>query len=126
MVNAKLGFEVLTWPHWPIRFGVYTNHSAAPPIPATSLMQLPPDIDIYGATFSLGFRGKHAGINFGVNAQYGLGDDLVIEDVAHGYQGAPRVRVTREYSKLIFFLAGAFDFAKSEAIGLFDDDLEAR
>jgi hypothetical protein len=83
-------------------------------------------VDIYGVTLSVGFRGDKAGINLGVEAERGAGHDLIIEDISSGYQDTPRVRVRREHTRVIFFLAGAFDFAKAEAIEVFEDDLEAR
>jgi len=121
LVNAKVGLEIFTFDAFPIRMGLYSNRSAAHSVPDRSRRYRAPKVDVYGAAFSLGYSTKDAGISVGVNVERGQGDDLVEEDVLESYTDAPKIRVERTHSKVIFFVAGALGFASKTAQRYFDE-----
>ena len=45
-------------------------------MPLTDGQEIGSDIDLYGATFSIGFENERTAVNLGLNAMYGDGDDI--------------------------------------------------
>ena len=115
LVNAKVGLELYTFDAFPIRMGVYTNRSAAQSVPERSTRYIAPKVDVYGGAFSVGYATNDAGISIGVNIERGIGHDLVEEDVLESYTDAPKIRVDREHTKFVIFVAGALNFASKTA-----------
>ena len=120
LINAKVGLELLTVNAMPIRMGAYTNRSAARAVPATSTRYVSPKVDTYGGALSLGYKRNGTGIFFGVNYERGFGHDTVEADILESYADAPRVRVERRRSQLLFFVAGALSFASKTAQRMLD------
>lgn len=68
--NAAIGFEEVVQPKFPIRFGLYTNRSAAPRLNDRPMAQ-DDRVDSYGATFGVGY--VDALSTFDVGMRYALG-----------------------------------------------------
>ncbi|MEE2787742.1 MAG: hypothetical protein VX589_10415 [Myxococcota bacterium] len=121
LVNGKFGLEWLTFDSFPIRMGLYTNRSAAQPVPARTTRYVAPKVHIYGAALSVGYTGSDAGISIGVNYEHGQGHDVVENDIRESYTDEPNVRVARTHSKFVVFVAGALSFASKTAQRYFDE-----
>ena len=75
--DVSLGGEYVVAEHYPIRSGVYTAMSAVRiPDDPTETDFVSTDVDMYGATFSVGRRGENMSVNLGVDVAYGSGHDL--------------------------------------------------
>ena len=75
VVDVNLGGEYYILGKFPIRAGFYTSFSAAKEIERDDALATS-DIDLYGATFSIGFENERTAVNLGLNAMYGDGDDI--------------------------------------------------
>jgi long-chain fatty acid transport protein len=68
--NAAIGFEEVILPKFPVRFGLYTNRSAAPRLNDNPTVQ-DDRVDSYGATFGVGYLDELS--TFDVGMRYALG-----------------------------------------------------
>ncbi len=116
--NAALGLEYRPSPRWPLRAGLFTNRSAAPDIPDRPTALYAPQVHLYGATLSGGFVGDDRSINLGAEVQWGQGHDVVVQDIGDLLGDPTFLRVDREQLRVLFFVSGAFDFAKKSATDL--------
>lgn len=112
-VNGALGMQVPVSLRWPLRMGVFTNRTSAPPVPANPIDFTEAHVDYYGATVSLGYRGKKRSINFGLEGQLGFGEDAMSGSLDSLAEGDDFVRLDRREWRVVFFVAGAAAFAKS-------------
>lgn len=76
VVNLSVGMEALVGGVVPLRLGVFTDRSAAPPIQGPTDIYQPVDVDRYGATASVGFRSGDYDLSFGAAVLYGRGRGL--------------------------------------------------
>ncbi|MEL6180359.1 MAG: hypothetical protein AAFS10_15480 [Myxococcota bacterium] len=120
VVNGALGAEWYATARVPLRFGAFTNRSAAPDIPSNPTMLMLPKVDLYGVTTSVGFIGDKRAINIGAEVQWGRGHDVVLNDVRQIWRPA-FVRVDREQFRAVLFLSGAIDFAAKTAQDLVEE-----
>ena len=115
--NAAAGVEWLVTPHWPLRVGFFTNRSASAELPETSPVPLPPHVDLYGVTFSAGYKDGGRAANIGAELQWGSGFDMVAKGVDQDAGNRGWVRAGREEFRFVFFMSGAMALAKKEAKG---------
>ena len=119
--NGAIGLEAWLSEDVVFRTGLFTNHSAAPPVPAKPTKPVLVDVDLYGASVSLGFRGGDRAVNVGVEVQMGAGDDAVLDDITSLWK--PKFsRTRREHQRVLFFLSGAMDFAKKTARDIVEEE----
>lgn len=111
--NVSAGVEWLLTQRIPLRFGLFTNRSAAPAVPVQHLSRSAPQVHLYGVTGSAGYLGDKRSFNVGVEFTRGRGYDSVAAESA--MYDADYVRASREESRLILFLSGAIAFAKDKA-----------
>jgi hypothetical protein len=116
-----VGGEYRIAPRWPWRFGVFTNRTSAPEVPAQPSGLEAPHVDLYGITSSLGYLGDDRSLNLGFEVQYGTGHDVVSESLDSLLDEAGFARVGREEWRVVIFIAGAAAFAKSTAKELIKD-----
>jgi len=122
LINGAIGVELRPSPRWPIRAGFFTNRSAAPDISDSPRASALPQVHLYGATTSFGYVGDTRSINLGAEVQWGQGDDVVVRDLSDLISEPTFVRVDREQFRFLFFISGAFEFAKATALDLIKDD----
>ncbi len=126
VVNFAAGAEYIVAKRYPIRVGVYSNRSAAPALNAPPRQLEPAHVDLYGLDFSVGYIGEKAGINLGVEAEYGKGEHIVLREISDLWQPAWQ-QVPREQYRVIFYIAGALNFLKEtgkEVFGVEEDGAE--
>ncbi|MBW2702258.1 MAG: hypothetical protein JRF33_15675 [Deltaproteobacteria bacterium] len=91
--NIAVGAEVILFDAWPLRFGFFTNNSAAPGVDRSLVSGIDPatytrddvpaeKIDYYGVTLSLGKLGANSTID--VALQFALGTGERVEVLATG------------------------------------------
>ncbi|MDD5630049.1 MAG: hypothetical protein PHU21_13355 [Elusimicrobia bacterium] len=97
--NLNLGAEYAANPSMPVRFGLFTNNSAAPSPSAVPVSQ-PADVDQYGVTASVGYIKGTVSTAFGLKLAGGWGQSQSIE-------GNVIDVMTQEAS---LFLGGTFRF----------------
>ena len=119
-INAALGLEAWLSPGTVFRAGAFTNRSAAPDIPETADAPMFADVDLYGVTMSIGFKGDDRAVNMGAEFQWGDGDDLVLDDVRNQWTPAFS-RAARTHQRVLFFVSGAMDFVKKAAKRIVDE-----
>lgn len=117
-INLALGAEYRLTDRWPIRFGLFTNRTSAPEVPARPDRFVPPHLDLYGATLSAGYLGDERSINLGLEVQYGAGQDVVSEGIESLLDSQEFSRVDRSEWRIVIFIAGAASFAKAAAVDL--------
>jgi len=114
VVDAALGLETWLNPMLVLRTGLFTNRSSAPDIVLEPTAPALPQVHLYGASFSLGFKGESKAINVGTEVQLGTGHDAVLNDITALWKPAFS-RTSREQFRIVFFVSGAWDFAKKVA-----------
>ncbi|NNE20333.1 MAG: hypothetical protein HKN10_17830, partial [Myxococcales bacterium] len=94
--------------------GLFTNISAAPDVPATAAEYSPEQINIWGASFSIGLDTKGYRFTVGANGYFGRGDALAAtvdpNTVVVSYD---RTRAT--VSAVVVYIAGAVSVATKGA-----------
>lgn len=109
--NAAVGAEWVLSKKWPIRLGMFTNRSAAPDVPDVAEVPAPAQIDLYGATFSGGYKDGEKAVNVGAELQWGAGFDSVASDIR---SPTPHfIRVPRDQFRVVIFVSGAMALAKT-------------
>jgi len=99
--------------------GLFTNFSAAPNVPATATEYTPDQVNIWGASFSVGLDTKGYRLTVGANGYFGRGDALgatVDRDTAVVSYGRTRATV----SAVTVYIAGAISVATKGAKGVQD------
>lgn len=94
--------------------GLFTNVSAAPSVPATATEYTPDQVNIWGASFSVGLDTKGYRLTVGANGYFGRGDALAArldrDTVLVSYD---RTRAT--ISAVVIYIAGAVSVATKGA-----------
>ena len=75
--NVSASFAWLMTQRVPLRFGPFTNRSAAPVVLAQRLSRSVSQVDLYGSTGSAGYLGVKRSFNVGVEVTRGRGYDSV-------------------------------------------------
>lgn len=122
LVNGAVGMELRPTPRWPIRAGFFTNRSGAPDIAASPRAYALPQVHLYGATVSTGYVGDSRSINLGAEVQWGQGDEVIVRELGDLISEPTFLRVDREQFRFLFFVSGAFEFAKATAMDLIKDE----
>ena len=123
-VNAAVGVEAWLSDITVLRAGVFTNRSATPEVSAILQPPVLADVDLYGASLSLGFKGDDRAVNVGVEVQMGEGDDAVLDNIKALWK--PEFsRTRRSHQRVLFFISGAMDFAKKTARDIVKEDEDA-
>ncbi len=94
--------------------GLFTNLSAAPPVPTTSTTYTPDQVNVYGASFSIGLDTKGYRVTLGANGYFGRGDALAFE-VDRSGQVDDYVRTKSTVAALLLYVAGAISVASKGA-----------
>ncbi len=94
--------------------GLFTNFSAAPNVPATATEYSPDQVNIWGASFSVGLDAKGYRLTVGANGYFGRGDALAAslnrETVVVSYE-----RTQSTVSAVVVYIAGAISVATKGA-----------
>ena len=94
--------------------GLFTNFSAAPNVPATATEYTPDQVNIWGASFSVGLDTKGYRFTVGANGYFGRGDALAaalnLDPAVVSYE---RTRAT--ISAVVVYIAGAVSVATKGA-----------
>ena len=94
--------------------GLFTNISAAPSVPATATEYTPDQVNIWGASFSVGLDTKGYRLTFGANGYFGRGDALAARlDRDTTLVSYDRTRAT--ISAVVIYIAGAVSVATKGA-----------
>ncbi len=120
--NVAAGAEWLITSSIPLRAGLFTNRSAAPAVPLTSIGRAPAQVHRYGVTASAGFVGDKRSFNIGAEYAWGSGYDSVAAESA-SYR-AEYVRTPRSESRFVLFLSGAISFVKTTATDVIKHKLD--
>jgi long-chain fatty acid transport protein len=106
IVNTHIGLEWHIKPNIPFRFGLFTNLSSAPNIPEMAKEAYLSQVNMFGATTSIGAGFGSASIDFGISVSYGEGDfqRLRPED-SFTYE-----RVPLRHLYIYMYLSGATEF----------------
>ena len=108
VVNLDLGGQWLLFQKYPIRGGLFTNRSSAPPIDSGPEPQLT-DIDLYGLTFGFTFPSQHTETTLGFVYSYGAGEGKVPSGSA-STSGIAYLPTPTSESFLDIYLGGSYDF----------------
>jgi hypothetical protein len=122
-VNTAVGGEFYMGERWPLRAGLFTNHSSTPPI-VNAVVAEPqlPHVDLYGAAVSIGYKGDDSSINFGVELQLGNGHETTLNSDLEFAAQNPYSRRVRERSRVLFFISGAVSFVSEKASKIIKED----
>jgi hypothetical protein len=94
--------------------GLFTNISAAPDVPATATTYTPEQVNIWGASFSVGLDTKGYRFTVGANGYFGRGDALAATINRNtAVLGYARARST--ISAVVVYIAGAVSVATKGA-----------
>ena len=111
--NASIGCEHL-FGKAVVAGGLFTNISAAPPVPDSSDVYRPEQISTFGASLSVGVDTKGYRLTFGATGWFGRGDTLAVtldSDAAV----APYQRTKSNMTGVALFVAGAVSLASKGA-----------
>jgi hypothetical protein len=90
--------------------GLFTNISSAPDVPATSTTYTPDQVNMFGASFSIGVDTNGYRLTLGTTGYFGRGDALSFElDPNAQVSGYERTKST--VSALVLYIAGAVSVA---------------
>jgi hypothetical protein len=104
MGNAAIGTEYIVYDAIVIRAGVYSDLSAAPPLPRTSASYRPNNIHRFGTSLSVGIVTAGYDVSIGGVARFGWGHALAMV----GEEPGTTYRRTRAEEQTMFvFLTGA-------------------
>ena len=90
--------------------GLFTNISSAPDVPATTTEYTPDQVNMFGASFSIGIDTKGYRLTLGATGYFGRGDALSFTVDRDG-QVAGYVRTKSTVSALVLYIAGAVSVA---------------
>ena len=81
--NAAAGAEWYLSPNFPLRFGLFTNHSNQPSLREydsrdTSTFTQNDHVDYYGASLSIGYTTADSSINLGLSGSLGFGQSQIV------------------------------------------------
>ena len=94
--------------------GLFTNISAAPNVPAVATEYTPDQVDVWGASFSVGLDTKGYRLTVGANGYFGRGDALAARlDRDTTLVSYDRTRAT--ISAVVIYIAGAVSVATKGA-----------
>ena len=105
VVDFNLGGEYYVTERIPVRAGFYTSFSSADDIEAEDALTTS-DIDLYGATFSVGYESGRSSTNVGIAFMYGDGHDIGEVRNADGSTSAARVDASE--SHVFLFVSTSF------------------
>lgn len=114
-VNGAVGIEYLIAEIVPLRAGLFTNLSSVPSYTASKHPRLP-DVDLYGASLSVGYISGGDAINLGGEVQLGNGRST------RTFEGTEVL--DRQQFRAMIFLSGAVAFAKATAGKIVREALE--
>jgi hypothetical protein len=90
--------------------GLFTNISSAPDVPATTTEYTPDQVNMFGASFSIGIDTKGYRLTLGATGYFGRGDALSFTVDGDG-QVASYERTKSNVSALVLYIAGAVSVA---------------
>lgn len=111
--NAAIGVEHL-FGKAVVAGGLFTNISAAPPVPDTSDMYRPDQISGFGASISIGVDTKGYRLTVGATGYFGRGDALGVALDSDALV-QPYERTKSNVSALVLYVAGAVSVASKGA-----------
>ncbi len=111
--NASIGCEHL-FGKAVVAGGLFTNISAAPPVPESSDVYRPDQISMFGASLSVGVDTKGYRLTFGATGYFGRGDALAVT-VDSDAAVAPYQRTKSNMAGLVLYVAGAVTLASKGA-----------
>jgi len=94
--------------------GLFTNISAAPSVPDTATEYTPDQVNIYGASFSVGLDTKGYRLTVGANGYFGRGDALAAT-LTRDTAVVPYDRTRSTISAVVIYIAGAVSVATKGA-----------
>jgi len=94
--------------------GLFTNISAAPDVPATATEYTPDQVNIWGASVSVGLDTKGYRFTVGANGYFGRGDALAAS-LNSDTEGVSYDRTRSTVSAVIVYIAGAVSVATKSA-----------
>ncbi len=106
--NWAVGMEYYISPHWPLRFGVFSDYSFAPPIDHDQFNQLE-HIDYYGGSLSISWAQKNSSITVGSVYQLGTGEAQKISPRTENGKTIQDVQDVEARGWTIFY-AGTYSF----------------
>ena len=106
--NWAVGMEYYISPHWPVRCGVFSDYSFAPPIDPDKFNQLE-HIDYYGGSLSLSWAQKNSSVTIGAVYQLGSGEAQKISPRTEDGKTIQDVQDV-EARGLTVFYAGTYSF----------------
>jgi len=99
--------------------GLFTNFSAAPSVPSTSNQFVPSQVNLWGASISVGLDTQGYRFSFGANGLFGKGEALAAEvDQDASVLSYQRTQATN--GALVLYVAGAISIATKTAERLKD------
>ena len=101
VVDLNAGVEYYVVKDYPVRGGFFTSFSAAPDV-TNDNTDYPPQIDLYGLTFSASRETEHVGMTLGVNYLFGSGHDYGWRIGENDYPVAAVVDAKEEQIYLFF------------------------
>ncbi|MCB9621991.1 MAG: outer membrane protein transport protein [Sandaracinus sp.] len=106
-VNVSFGVESVVANKVPLRFGFFTDRSAAPDVPAQTDVYTHPQVNRYGASFSVGYRSERYDVSVGTAVLYGRGDALRTNPFGPDDPTSTYLRADARERAVYFFLSGA-------------------
>lgn len=101
VLDMNVGAEYYVYENYPVRGGFFTSYSSAPVVTRRT-EDFPPQIDLYGLTFSVGRETEHVGMSLGINYLFGSGNDYGWQVGDQAYPVASVVNA-REQQVYLFF-----------------------
>jgi len=106
-VNVSIGFEGVVAERVPLRFGVFTDRSAAPDVPEETNVFAHPQVNRYGASFSVGYRSERYDLSVGTAVLHGRGDALRTNPFGPDDPSSTYLCADARERAVYFFLSGA-------------------
>ena len=111
--NASIGAEHL-FGKAVVAGGLFTNISAAPPVPDSSDVYRPDQISMFGASLSIGVDTKGYRLTLGATGYFGRGDALAVR-IDSDAAVQPYQRTKSNMTALVLYVAGAVSVASKGA-----------
>ncbi|MCA9615275.1 MAG: outer membrane protein transport protein [Myxococcales bacterium] len=122
-VNVSFGVEAVVANKVPLRFGFFTDRSAAPDVPAQTDVYTHPQVNRYGASFSVGYRSERYDVSVGTAVLYGRGDALRTNPFGPDDPTSTYLRADARERAVYFFLSGARQAASRYARTVYQEQV---
>ncbi len=121
--NASIGMETIIADAVPIRAGLFTDFSSAPPIDGPTDQYAPARVNGYGASLSVGIRAEGYDLAIGAAGLLGFGRGLRLNPDPGGPIPETFLPTDVETRAVYFFLSGAKKAASRLARNVYDEYL---